>query len=385
MEILFVSHKYPPATGGMEKQSFELINGMKRLTGVHALVLQPGESRVRFFWMLQKRIRLILKENPNIRFIHFNDGLIAAYGLILRDFPRIQRIVTLHGLDVVFPSYLYQRFIFPRFESFDLIVAVSRATANACETRGISPEKIVVIPNGVDEGPVSALTRAEVDDLLSDRYKVRSQGKKILVAIGRPVKRKGFSWFMEHVMPLLHRDFILLMIGPISRRKRRVSGLDLFPKFLRRKLELFLGAPNDEFAIEKLMKKERSGRVNRLGKLPREEIQAILGVADAFIMPNIDVEGDMEGFGLVCLEASVCGTKVFASASGGISDAIVDGKNGILIPPGDERSWTKHLNQLIDDPDSIPLNENEISTFTREHFSWKKMCAEYLFHFYRIS
>src|SRR5690606_1061622 len=143
--------------------------------------------------------------------------------------------------------------------------------------------------------------------------------------------------------------------------------------------------PNDEFAIEKLMKKERSGRMNRLGKIPREEIQAILAVADAFIMPNIDVEGDMEGFGLVCLEASVCGTRVFASASGGISDAIVDGKNGILIPPGDARSWAKHLNQLIDDPDSIPLNENEISTFTREHFSWKKMCAEYLFHFYRIS
>ena len=384
MEILFVSHKYPPATGGMEKQSFELINGMKRLTKVHALVYQPGESRVRFFRMLDKRIRLILEENPDISVIHFNDGLMAAFSLLHGDYPSLKRTVTLHGLDVVFPSYLYQRYILPRFKSFDLIIAVSRATADACEKRGIPMEKIVVIHNGVDDGPVITMAREEVDQLLAEKYHVQSRGKRLLVSIGRPVKRKGFSWFIEYVMPLLHSDFIFLTVGPVSKRKSRMSDFPLLPKSLKRKLELFLGTPDDEYPMEKLMKKDRNGRVNRLGKLALDEIQAILGVADAFIMPNIEVEGDMEGFGLVCLEASLCGTSVFASASGGITDAIVHEKNGILLPPGDAISWAKSLNQLIDDPHSIRLNKDEISSFTREHFSWKKMCAEYLFHFYRI-
>jgi len=384
MVILFVSHKYPPTTGGMERQSFELIEGMKRLSKVHALVYQPGESRAKFFWMLHKRIKRILKENPDINTIHFNDGLIAAFSMLHGKYRWVKRTVTLHGLDVVFPSYLYQRYIFPRFSRFDLIITVSKATANACQSRGIPMEKIVVINNGVDEGLVNTLPRKEVDRLLLERYGVQSKRKKILLTIGRPVKRKGFSWFIEYVLPLLHRDFILLMIGPLSRRKSRGSGFHLLPKLLRRKLELFLGTPDDEYPIEKLIETERSGRVHRLGKLDKDEIQAILGVADAFIMPNIEVEGDMEGFGLVCLEASLCSTRVFASASGGISDAVIDGKNGILLPPGDATSWAEHLNRLMHDPDSIPLNRDEISSFTREHFSWKKMCAEYLLHFYKI-
>ncbi|MDR1601380.1 MAG: glycosyltransferase [Tannerella sp.] len=54
---------------------------------------------------------------------------------------------------------------------------------------------------------------------------------------------------------------------------------------------------------------------------------------DAFLMPNIPVEGDMEGFGLVCLEASACGTLVFAADIDGIPDAVRNGKNGFLLPP----------------------------------------------------
>jgi len=377
MEILFVSHKYPPATGGMERQSFELINGMRKLVKVHALVYEGKESRLRFFRLLNKRIHKIIKDNPGITVIHFNDGLIAAFSLFITRNIRLKRAITLHGLDVVFPSSIYQRLILPLFNKFDLIIAVSRATAAACEARGIAKEKIVVVNNGVDISSVIRMERKDVDQLLLQQYQVAAQGKRLLIAMGRPVKRKGFSWFVRNVMPHLHDDFMLLFIGPVFSQSKSLAFFNVLPAFLRKKIELLLGLPSDEYAIENEIKNQTGDRVKRLGRLPFADIKAILSAADAFIMPNIEVEGDMEGFGLVCLEAAMCGANVFASASGGITDAIIPNENGILLSPGDSAAWIKTLNTLAEQPDAIRLDPDKIISFTRDHFNWQKMCTEY--------
>lgn len=378
MEVLFVSHKYPPSTGGMEKQSFELINGMRKFAKVHAIVYEGKESKFKFFRSLNKSINKVLKDNPDITIIHFNDGLIAAFSFFFTKLDHLKRTVTLHGLDVVFPSFIYQKLIFPLFNRFDLIIAVSTATANACELRGISKEKIAIINNGVDISPMIRMSRNEVDRLLLNKYEVASKGKRLLVAIGRPVKRKGFSWFIENVMSHLNDDFIFLLIGPISKQNKKFSFFNSLPHFIKRKIELLLGFPSDEYIIEKQIENQIGNRIIRLGKLPSADIKIILGVADAFIMPNIEVKGDMEGFGLVCIEASMCGTNVLASASGGITDAVIHNKNGVLLPPGNAASWIEAINKLIDEPQALELNPNEIISFTRSHFSWQKMCTEYL-------
>lgn len=380
MEILFVSHKFPPATGGMEKQSFELINEMSRLTKIHCIVYEGKESRFNFFSQLNKRIRQMVLEHPEISVIHFNDGLIGAFSMFHRGYAQLKRSVTLHGLDVVFPGMLYQKLIFPRFNRFDLIFAVSRATANACMERGIAPEKVIVVNNGVDVTTKTRTSRTMVNDLLAKKYAAEVSGKRILVAIGRPVKRKGFSWFIKNVMPQLHEDLILLLIGPVQEEKNS-RLFNLLPSFLRTRIELFLGAPSDEVNLRTLLKGvDSSRRVMRLGKIPRQDINSVLAVADAFIMPNIEVQGDMEGFGLVCLEACMQGTKVFAAASGGITDAITQQANGILLPPAHITSWVHQLNQLVESPDA-QLKAEDIMAFTSGRFSWRKMAEEYFQHF----
>lgn len=382
MEILFVSHKYPPATGGMEKQSFELISQMSLLTKVHHIIYEGQESRFRFFSQLGKRIRRVVDDNPGISIIHFNDGLMGAFSMFHKWDKNLKRAVTLHGLDVVFPGIIYQKFIFPKFNDFDLIFAVSSATALACKARGIAAEKIVVVNNGVDVGIKINRRREEVEGLLLQKYHADINGKRVLVAIGRPVKRKGFSWFIKNIIPLLHKDFVLLLIGPVQEKQSGLSRLLKFlPAFISRRIELFLGAPADETDLRKLLQKTNDkSRVIRMGKLPQDDIDAILGIADAFIMPNIEVQGDMEGFGLVCLEACMRGTKVFASASGGITDAIIHGSNGMLLPPGHIASWFHALNQVIDTPHS-QLSTQEIISFTVNRFSWQKMADQYYLHF----
>jgi phosphatidylinositol alpha-1,6-mannosyltransferase len=382
MEILFVSHKYPPAVGGMEKQSFELIQGMKQYAKVHAIVYEGGESRFRFFRMLRKRILQTLRENPDITAIHFNDGLMAAICAGHKGYEHLLRAVTLHGLEVVFPNRLYQRYILPRFNRYDLIIAVSRATAEACVQRGLSPEKVVVIPNGVDSVLAETVQRPDFKQFMLEKYGIEVEGRRILVAMGRSVRRKGFSWLIRQVVPKLQGDFVFLMIGPFQRKP---GGFEIFlryvPAFLRRQITLFAGFPTDEAAIRQLLAApELQDKVRHLGKLPFEDIRQILSAADAFLMPNIPIEGDMEGFGLVCLEACLCGATVFASRLDGITEAIHDGKNGVLLPAGDAEAWASALNVLMENPAVFSARNDAAKRYTLEHFGWDKMAEAYWEH-----
>lgn len=381
MEILFVSHKYPPSVGGMEKQSFELIRGMQGLARVHAIVHDGQESKWTFFRQLRQRILDTCQANPGISVIHFNDGLLAAICLRHKGYEHLKRTATLHGLEVVFPNGLYQRRIFPGFNRLDLIIAVSQATANACIARGISSEKVVVVPNGVDAGLAETQRNPDFYDYFKHQYGENISGKRVIVAMGRSVRRKGFSWFIQEVVPKLSGDFIFLMIGPFHPQPSETEKwLRFLPAFLRRQIELFLGFPTDEPELRRLLAKPANqGKVRHLGKLPFQDITQILAHADAFVMPNIKIEGDMEGFGLVCLEACLCGATVFASNIDGITDAIQDGKNGVLLPAEDADAWATTLNRMLENPDAVRVASSK--AYTLEHFGWGKMAAGYLVAF----
>lgn len=383
MEILFITHKYPPSIGGMEKQSYELTQGMKKYATVHLLCCDGSESKVRFFWLLKSRIREKLREHPGISILHFNDGLAAAFCSGANDFPTLIRSVTLHGLDVVFPNALFQNKILPRFRHFQSLIAVSQATAQACIQRGLPPEKITVIPNGVDHHIAFFEPGIQERQVFLEKYQSILEGKKTLVLMGRPVRRKGFSWFLESVFPQIAKDHQVLIIGPF-REKRPFSAflMDFLPTGFRKQLELMFGMPSDEDMLRGLLQKpELMERVKHLGRLPFSDIMQIMSAAQAFIMPNIPVEGDMEGFGLVCLEANLCGLPVMAANLEGITDAVQDQKNGWLIPTQDTAAWVVALNNLQADPGFVPAFGAQARQYVLENFGWGKMVLAYFQHF----
>ena len=110
--------------------------------------------------------------------------------------------------------------------------------------------------------------------------------------------------------------------------------------------------------------------------MPMSDILQILKSSEAFVMPNIKVEGDMEGFGLVALEAILAGTVVFAAGHEGITDAIHDQLNGFLLPSGDEQQWVARLNHHLEHPISEE-NKTAFQQYTLQHYSWEKMVSEY--------
>ena len=154
---------------------------------------------------------------------------------------------------------------------------------------------------------------------------------------------------------------------------------------MRNQIALFAGFPTDEAAIRLLLERpELRDKVRHLGKLPFDDIRQILSAADAFLMPNIPIGGDMEGFGLVCLEACLCGAAVFASRQDGITEAIHDAENGVLLPPGDPIAWTSALNALLENPAAFAMQKAAAKRYTLEHFGWDKMAGAYWAQFARL-
>jgi glycosyltransferase involved in cell wall biosynthesis len=147
------------------------------------------------------------------------------------------------------------------------------------------------------------------------------------------------------------------------------------PEKPREKVMLFFGYFSDERRLRKII--GQTPYIKHLGCLPYSEVEMLYARADAFLMPNIAVEGDMEGFGLVCLEASAHGAPVFASNIDGIPDAIINNRNGFLLPPEDAGAWAEVLNNFAHNTDAYKQCKDRFSLFTKANCSREQMVDAY--------
>jgi phosphatidylinositol alpha-1,6-mannosyltransferase len=380
MKILFITHKYPPTIGGMEKQSFELITRASKSNDVivHAYI---GEgSKLKWFLNLKKEVKKILAKHQNIQLIHVNDGLMSAATLWLKKYTDIPVVATFHGLDITFPSSIFQNRIVKKMHNLDGAICVSRATTEACLQRGFDKAKVFTVLNGVDHE--LAVIEKEIDFLARIRNEtgVNLADKKIIMTMGRAVKRKGFSWFLENVVPGLDNGIVFLMVGPLNTNPGMgEKAINILPGTIRSKFQLMFGMATDVGAIKEALNNPfTKEKVHHMGKVSFFDLMQYLAIADVFVMPNIKVEGDAEGFGLVALEASLRGTPVVASGIEGITDAVRDGENGIQLPSGDSQKWINTLNTLLKDEEKLAKMSQSAIDSTLKNYGWDKMVREYL-------
>jgi len=381
MEILFISHKYPPTIGGMEKQCYELIAHAAKEHKVHKLVHDSAaESKLTFFRKLKSRVKHFLKEHPQIEIIHLNDGLMGLFLLWFKKYSSIPVVITFHGLDLVFPNHFYQSIISKKYTRYDAAICVSQATAEECVKRNFKPQNVFVVPNGVDHQIADYEAKAATFiTSFEKKYATTISNKKVIAMLGRPVQRKGFSWFMKEVLPYLEEDVMLVMVGPLTAKKEKPMWKRLLPSSIVGQIEWAQGGMSDEAGINLLMEDPRiSKRVIQTGKLPFAEVLEILSLANLFVMPNIKKAGDAEGFGLVALEASLRETVVLASDLEGIPQAIQDGKNGHLLPSNKAMVWKDKINELLAATDQLKEKGKRFQQFTLENYSWEKMTRGYI-------
>lgn len=362
----------------METQSYYLIKEMKKKAQVLLIAHDPTkESKLKFYLSLRHRVKHML-DKEEISLVHCNDGLMAILCAWIRQYKDVVLTASLHGLDVIFPNPIYQRLVTSRLSKYDRLYAVSEATADECRQRNIAPEKVLFIPNGVKHSAACEHERQVTKEGLCKKLNLNLSSKNIIVTVGRSVKRKGYSWFIENVLSELD-DTILLIVGPFDDQASFSEKLiDILPKRIGNSINLLLGNPTDQVKLRKLKNDTDHGqRFHHCGRLSQGDMDEVLDSADLFVMPNIKVEGDFEGFGLVTLEANLRGLYVAAANLQGISDAIHHRKNGHLLPVSDAITWRKAIKSLLSKNSDLAKMGKNARNYAVDNFSWTKMAQAY--------
>ena len=377
MAVLFITHKFPPSIGGMQRHSYELINGVKTHTKVYTIIQSPIEGKVYFFLTLPRRIKKMLRDHKDITAVHCNDGLVASFCSWLPSYTTVPVTATLHGLDIVFPNRIFQSWIVPRLHRFDKMYCVSEATREACLNKGFDPERLSVIPNGVDQNIKDISLDPTFAERLKQEHAIDLDKHKTLLSIGRAVRRKGFSWLAREVLPHLDDEYRYIIVGP----KKKASNiwdklLHWLPLSMSHHIALFLGYASDSRALNEQC--QRSGsKLAHLGSLPYADLMQLMAQVDLVVIPNIKVEGDMEGFGLIALEAALRGTYVLGADIEGITCAIHHGQNGTLVASGESTIWVATIKSLLEDRQELISKGSRGCKYVMENFSWDKMATAY--------
>jgi D-inositol-3-phosphate glycosyltransferase len=149
--------------------------------------------------------------------------------------------------------------------------------------------------------------------------------------------------FVGRIQPLKGLSMAVEALGRATTRGGRASRAAL----------VIVGGPSGLHGADELARVDElidayglGGRVRRVAAQPHEMLSTYFRAADVCLVPSRS-----ESFGLVALEAGACGTPVLASAVGGLTTIIDQGRTGYLLDPLDAEQWAFHLARLLDDAD----------------------------------
>ncbi len=149
---------------------------------------------------------------------------------------------------------------------------------------------------------------------------------------------------------------VLLTVARLLERKGHDRVLAALPQVLERFPDaryLVVGAGREEARLRALASELRvAERVLFVGSQPHESLPDYFAASDLFVHPNRELKnGDVEGFGIVFLEAGAAGLPVIGGDSGGTPDAIRDGVTGYLVDPNDVEVLADRVMRVLGDPD----------------------------------
>lgn len=345
IKLLCISRRYYPSLGGMStfcSAVFPRIN--KDDFDVMMLVL--GKSQIHLLWFFPYVICYLIWNARRYDAIFVGDLLMCLAGNVCKKIsPQTKRLVAVHGLDITYANRIYQWYIrkFAK-NSFDLYVCNSDATKKLLTDRGVYDT--ITVPSGVNKERYKDIKRNKTEFLKSYG---QSKDKNIVLTAGRLVKRKGVNWFVRNVVPYLPDSALYLIVG---------------------------NGPDYELIKQFISEKHLEKKVLMITNATDRELNMCYVNADVFVMPNIRVENDMEGFGLVAVEASLAGNMVVAANVDGISTAVIEGKNGYLVESQNAKAFLEKIEIILNANNKERLRE-ETMLFTKENFDWSNVVLQY--------
>ncbi len=245
-------------------------------------------------------------------------GLVGPVTALLSGIARARSVIFVHGLDLVVDNWIYQRLFVPFLRKHDLVIANSHNTRKIAVDKGCRADRIAILNPGSTIPPDSLLR-----DTASTRARLGLEHNRIVLFVGRIVKRKGLAEFLEKAWPSIvarQPGAVMLVVGDSAE-----NALLQDPKAAKSLVDVL----------------ERRGKesVRFLGAVDDDELWSYYAASDVLVFPLIRVKGDVEGFGMVAIEAAASGTPTVAFPVGGVVDAVAEGVSGSLVPEGNYEAF----------------------------------------------
>jgi len=227
-----------------------------------------------------------------------------------------------------------------------LIASTEEEGVDLVNLYGADPERVYVVPPGVDLAMFQPIDRAEA------RGKIGYGPGRLLLFVGRLERLKGVEVAIRALALLrdrAHDDVRLLILGEDSGEDGKEG--EESEKSRLRSVAVAAGVRD---------------RVDFLGSVAHHELPYFYSAADVLVMPSYS-----ESFGLVGLEAQACGRPVVGSDVTGLRSVIRDQVSGYLIASHDPAAYAERIGRLLDDPE-MAQQMGRRGRLLAQRFSWTR-------------
>lgn len=359
--INIITHEFPPYRGGAGVYCYELAlaasnlggkvkiwapNGSEEKDAVEIQKLSwKGTHGLIASWKLVKKIQNSTNESSYKDVFHLAE--LGSSRAFLRFGWRIKKklrlFLTIHGSELIrFTGNPIEKWLFKKLIlKCEVIHVLSqhnrRKLLEFCPT---VENKIRLIPGAPGSHIIST------SPLLEDSA---NKNKIQILCVGRIHPRKG-------------QDQILLALNtlPFEEQKKLVvhfAGPKTKTKFFGNLLQI---------------SKKFAGEIIFHGDCTDNEVRELYNSSDLFALTSMPKAKSVEGFGFVYLEASSYGLPIIANRTGGVEDAVIDGKTGLLAEPGDINELSRFLLDLVNNQ-QLRDKLGQEGTRWAKNFTWDKV------------
>ena len=301
-----------------------------------------------FYWETIRKVLKLIKEY-GIEEVHC--GRVIPEGVIARALKLLAGArynCFVHGEDVETAATSREHSLLVKnvCKNASMLICNSENTANIVRKLGFdSGSKCEVLHPGVD---TSRFEVAAPDT--SFRQKMGWSGKRVLLTVGRLQRRKGQDFLIKS-MPALLNEFPDLFYAVVGR-----------------------GECYDEL-ISLVDQHELHDKVCVYPDMDDEALIKCYQQCDIFILPNRTIGNDIEGFGMVLVEAQVCGKPVIAGDSGGTRETMNIGKTGHIIDCSSTENLLNGLSPILRNREIVD-GEVDIADYAKNRFNWDQHVAK---------
>jgi len=369
MKIGYFTDNFPPRIGGVATYSFELPYFMKKLNpemevNVFVFGKEDGEEDINGFRVYRFRKISVFHTGRTIfriikagKFDIVHATTLFPVGFFVAIFSKLfgtRSFLTVYGTEGITShgSLITRAVKYLTFFLIDQIFPFSQSTSRLMlrKYRMINKKKTKVI-----RPCISQLA-------LEKKYNVREkfnidQGGFLILFVGRLVERKGALDLIKAVEETADKKVKLILVGGGE------QGV--------------LAAYGSEHNL--------TNQVYFAGSVEREEILNYYQAAQVFSMPSFfdKTKDDIEGLGIVYLEAQINGLPVIGTKSGGIPEAIEDNKTGFVVEPRDVSALAEKIKLLKEDRELYQTMSKRAVEFVKKEFDWQKNISQHLDSYFK--